>query len=35
MRVNHVGEIAAQALYKAQALTAIDDELKKDNEAIS
>ena len=29
MRVNHVGEIAAQALYKAQALTAVDDELKK------
>lgn len=29
MRVNHAGEIAAQALYKAQALTATDDELKK------
>jgi len=29
MRVNHAGEIAAQALYKAQALTARDDELKK------
>jgi 3-demethoxyubiquinol 3-hydroxylase len=29
MRVNHAGEIAAQALYKAQALTARDNELKK------
>ncbi len=29
MRVNHAGEVAAQALYKAQALTAKDDELKK------
>ena len=29
MRVNHAGEIAAQALYKAQALMATDDELKK------
>lgn len=29
MRVNHAGEIAAQALYKAQALTARDDKLKK------
>ncbi len=29
MRVNHAGEIAAQALYKAQALTARDVELKK------
>lgn len=29
MRVNHAGEIAAQALYKAQAFTARDDELKK------
>jgi ubiquinone biosynthesis monooxygenase Coq7 len=29
MRVNHAGEIAAQALYKAQALTATDDKLKK------
>lgn len=29
MRINHAGEIAAQALYKAQALTAEDDELKK------
>lgn len=29
MRVNHAGEIAAQALYKAQALTATDKELKK------
>jgi len=29
MRVNHAGEIAAQALYKAQALTARDDNLKK------
>jgi 3-demethoxyubiquinol 3-hydroxylase len=28
MRVNHAGEIAAQALYKAQALTARDNELK-------
>jgi 3-demethoxyubiquinol 3-hydroxylase len=28
MRVNHAGEIAAQALYKAQAITATDDELK-------
>jgi ubiquinone biosynthesis monooxygenase Coq7 len=29
MRVNHAGEVAAQALYKAQSLTARDDELKK------
>lgn len=29
MRVNHAGEIAAQALYQAQALTAKDSELKK------
>lgn len=29
MRVNHAGEIAAQALYKAQALTARGVELKK------
>ncbi len=29
MRVNHAGEIAAQALYKAQSLTARDAELKK------
>lgn len=29
MRINHAGEVAAQALYKAQALTATDDELKK------
>ena len=29
MRVNHAGEIAAQALYKAQALTATDENLKK------
>ncbi len=29
MRVNHAGEIAAQALYKAQSLTARDEELKK------
>lgn len=29
MRVNHAGEVAAQALYKAQALTATDAELKK------
>lgn len=29
MRVNHAGEIAAQALYKAQALTASEEELKK------
>ena len=28
MRINHAGEISAQALYKAQAMTAIDDELK-------
>ncbi len=30
MRVNHAGEIAAQALYKAQSLTADSDELKQD-----
>ncbi len=29
MRVNHAGEIAAQALYKAQSLTARDEGLKK------
>ncbi len=29
MRVNHAGEIAAQALYKAQTLTAKDDALKE------
>lgn len=29
MRVNHAGEIAAQALYKAQALTAREPELRK------
>ena len=29
MRVNHAGEISAQALYKAQALTAIDNKLKE------
>ena len=29
MRVNHAGEVAAQALYKAQALTARDNDLKK------
>lgn len=29
MRVNHAGEVSAQALYKAQALTAIDNELKE------
>jgi ubiquinone biosynthesis monooxygenase Coq7 len=29
MRVNHAGEIAAQALYKAQSLTAREAELKK------
>ena len=29
MRVNHAGEISAQALYKAQALTAINNELKE------
>ncbi|MEC7876037.1 MAG: 2-polyprenyl-3-methyl-6-methoxy-1,4-benzoquinone monooxygenase [Pseudomonadota bacterium] len=29
MRVNHAGEISAQALYKAQALTAIDNELRE------
>ena len=28
MRVNHAGEIAAQALYKAQALTANDESIK-------
>ncbi len=28
MRVNHAGEIAAQALYKAQALTAKDNNIK-------
>jgi len=28
MRVNHAGEIAAQALYKAQSLTAREEELK-------
>lgn len=28
MRVNHAGEIAAQALYKAQALVASDEKLK-------
>tara|TARA_R110002096_G_scaffold118489_4_gene256623 strand:+ start:29103 stop:29753 length:651 start_codon:yes stop_codon:yes gene_type:complete len=29
MRVNHAGEVAAQALYKAQSLTAREEELKK------
>jgi 3-demethoxyubiquinol 3-hydroxylase len=29
MRVNHVGEICAQALYRAQALTTQDDELRQ------
>jgi 3-demethoxyubiquinol 3-hydroxylase len=29
MRVNHAGEIAAQALYKAQSLTTRNEELKK------
>ncbi|MBO9686964.1 2-polyprenyl-3-methyl-6-methoxy-1,4-benzoquinone monooxygenase [Roseateles chitosanitabidus] len=29
MRVNHVGEICAQALYRAQALTTRDDELRQ------
>jgi ubiquinone biosynthesis monooxygenase Coq7 len=29
MRVNHAGEIAAQALYKSQALTARNEDLKK------
>lgn len=29
MRVNHAGEVAAQALYKAQSLTAQEEELKK------
>ena len=29
MRVNQAGEISAQALYKAQALTAIDNKLKE------
>jgi ubiquinone biosynthesis monooxygenase Coq7 len=28
MRVNHVGEVCAQALYQAQALTARDDKLR-------
>jgi 3-demethoxyubiquinol 3-hydroxylase len=28
MRVNHVGEVCAQALYQAQALTARDDDLR-------
>jgi 3-demethoxyubiquinol 3-hydroxylase len=28
MRVNHVGEVCAQALYQAQALTARDDQLR-------
>jgi ubiquinone biosynthesis monooxygenase Coq7 len=30
MRVNHVGEVCAQALYQAQALTARSDELKRE-----
>jgi ubiquinone biosynthesis monooxygenase Coq7 len=29
MRVNHVGEVCAQALYQAQALTARSDELRR------
>ncbi len=29
MRVNHAGEVSAQALYKAQALTAIDSNIKE------
>lgn len=29
MRVNHVGEICAQALYRAQAMTTRDDELRE------
>jgi ubiquinone biosynthesis monooxygenase Coq7 len=33
MRVNHVGEICAQALYSAQALTAADPALKRQFEA--
>lgn len=30
MRVNHAGEIAAQALYKAQALVARDEEIRQE-----
>jgi len=30
MRVNHVGEVCAQALYQAQALTARSDELRRE-----
>jgi len=30
MRVNHVGEVCAQALYQAQALTARSDELERE-----
>jgi len=30
MRVNHVGEVCAQALYQAQALTARSDELQRE-----
>jgi 3-demethoxyubiquinol 3-hydroxylase len=33
MRVNHVGEVCAQALYNAQALTARDPELRRHYEA--
>ena len=29
MRVNHAGEVAAQALYKAQAITALNESLRK------
>jgi ubiquinone biosynthesis monooxygenase Coq7 len=29
MRVNHVGEVCAQALYQAQALTARTDDLRR------
>jgi ubiquinone biosynthesis monooxygenase Coq7 len=29
MRVNHAGEVSAQALYKAQALTARDDQVRE------
>ena len=32
MRVNHVGEVCAQALYQAQALTARSDELRREME---
>ena len=32
MRVNHVGEICAQALYQGQALTAKNEDVKKELE---